>query len=87
MKLTIDITPDQVDALAVLINASVDGAEPRAIHFHHSVQLMTTIVGRAALIHGIKTPAVCEVFARAYDQYAKPRRLPKSHRPGPGARA
>lgn len=87
MKLTIDITEAQVNALARCLNAGPVQYGCKVDDLFERDQVLTIIVGRAALVHGIKSPEVCQVFADAYNRYAKPRRLPKSRRSGPGGRA
>jgi hypothetical protein len=93
MKITLELTPDQVNAIARVIDVTT---WPNNQRLNDDLlikdDVLRRIVGQAGIVHGMRSPEVQNCIAKDYNAYCaskhgpvRPRRLPQSHHiGGPG---
>lgn len=91
-KITLHLQPADVLAIARVLDATANGEGFDFADECRQADVLHRLVNQAAVKGSLTDPAVRRCVERDCDQFwgraaLRPRRLPKSRRPGPGGRA
>lgn len=81
MRLTIELSTEDLEALARRINAQEDGLGYAEEDDDVALQTLTRLVVQGMLLQEVRSKETVRVFERDYEKFGQPRRVSLARRP------